>query len=372
MRETYALINLNNLKENIEEIKKVYNDYEYYIGVVKANAYGHGNKCVKVLEETGINYLAVSSLEEAIDVRKYSKLPILCFGYVNLDEIEKVIENNITLSIISYDYFNELLKLNKNINVHLKINSGMNRFGINNKEQVKEIFDKLKDSNIKLEGIYTHLATSGVNDSYYDYQIKNFEEITSLIHLNEIPIVHIFNSLALARHKKIPYTNGVRLGLMMYGFTYNVGNLSTLGNLKRKIKLHNKNISETTLTNDLKLKKVLSLYSEVININKIKKDEFVGYGAKYIASKDEFIAVIPIGHADGITESYKEVLINNKKYPIVGICMDYIMVLVDENVKLHDKVALINDKITVGEIAINDTPHHILVSITSRVERRYE
>lgn len=372
MRETYALINLNNLKENVIEIKRVYSDYKYYIGVVKANAYGHGNRCATVLEEAGINYLAVSSLEEAIDVRKYSKLPILCFGYVNIKDIDKVIENNITLTIISYDYFNELLKLNKDIKVHLKINSGMNRFGINNKEQVKEIVDKLKDSNMKLEGIYTHLATSGVNDSYYDYQIKKFEEITSLIDLKEIPIVHIFNSLGLARHKKISYTNGVRLGLMMYGFSYNVGNLSTLGSLKRKIKLHNKNISETTLTNDLKLKKVLSLYSEVVNINKIKKGEFVGYGAKYIANKDEFIAVIPIGHADGITDSYKKVIINNKEYQIVGICMDYIMVLVDNTIKLHDKVELINDNITVGMIATNDTPHHILVSLTPRIERRYE
>ena len=370
MRETYALINLNYLKENVEEIKKVYNDYKYYIGVVKANAYGHGNKCAKELEEAGINYLAVSSLEEAIDVRKYSKLPILCFGYVNLDDIDKVIENNITLTIISYDYFNELINLNKKIKVHLKINSGMNRFGINNKEQVKEIFDKTKQSNMELEGIYTHLATSGVNDSYYDYQIKQFEEITSLIDLNEIPIVHIFNSLGLARHKKIAYTNGVRLGLMMYGFSYNVGSLSTLGSIKRKIKF--KNISDITLTNNLKLKKVLSLYSEVVDINKIKKGDFVGYGAKFIANTDSYIAIIPIGHADGITDSYKNVIKKKKKYQIVGICMDYIMVLVDETVKLHDKVALINDKITVGEIASNDTPHHILVSITSRVERRYE
>ena len=372
MRETYALIDLDNLKENIKEIKRVYNDYKYYIGVVKANAYGHGIKCVKELEEAGINYLAVSSLEEAIEARKYSKLPILCFGYVDLKYIDKVIDNNITLTIISYEYYKELINLNKNIKVHLKINSGMNRFGIKDKEQVKEIVNKLKDSNMNLEGIYTHLATSGVNDIYYDYQIRQFEEITSLIDLKEIPIVHIFNSLGLARHKKLSYTNGVRLGLMMYGFSYNVGNLSTIGSIKRKIKLGNKKISNTTLTNDLKLKKVLSLYSEVININKIKKGEFVGYGANYIANADSYIAIIPIGHADGITSTYKYVDINNKRYKIVGICMDYIMVLVDKNIKLHDKVALINENITIGEIATNDTPHHILVSITPRVERRYK
>ena len=373
MRNTYALINLNNLAENIKEIKNNYNDYEYYIGVVKANAYGHGYNIIPTLEESGINYLAVSSLEEALEVRKYTKLPILCFGYVDLKSIDEVINNNITLTIISYDYYKELRKINKNIKVHLKINTGMNRFGINNKEQIKEIVNELKNSNITLEGIYTHLATSGLNDPYYDYQIKQFEELTSLIDLKEIPIVHIFNSLGLARHKKVEYTNGVRLGLMMYGFSYNI-NLNKINKLKRNIKLCGKKISPVTLTNNLKLKKVLSLYSEVININKIDKGQFVGYNAKYIAKEPSTIAIVPIGHADGITEAYKEVIINNKKYQIIGICMDYIMVLVDNSIKLHDKVELINDKITVGAIAAssNDTPHHILVSITNRVERKYE
>ena len=301
MRNTYALINLNYLSDNIKEIKTKYNDYKYYIGVVKANAYGHGDYIVNKLEESGINYLAVSSLEEAIDVRKYNKkLPILCFGYVDLKEVDKIIENDVTLSIVSYDYFNDLKKLNKNIKLHLKINSGMNRFGIKEKEEVKRIVDEIKDTNMELEGIYTHLATSGVSDIYYDMQINNFEEITSLINLEEIKMVHLFNSLALARHKKLKYANTVRLGLMMYGFTYNVGNLSTINELKRKIKLKGKIISDTTLTNDLKLKKVLSLYSEVVNINKIKKGEFVGYNASYIASKDSYIAVVSIGHADGI------------------------------------------------------------------------
>lgn len=371
MRETYALINLKYLKENIKEIKAVYNDYKYYIGVVKANSYGHGICTVSSLEEAGINYFAVSSLEEALEARKYTKLPILCFGYVNIKDIEKVIENNITLSIISYEYFKELVKLDKKITVHIKINTGMNRFGI--KENLDKIIKEIELSKLELEGIYTHLATSGVSDKYYDYQIKNFEKITKNIDLKKIKMVHIFNSLALARHKKLPYCNAVRLGLMMYGFTYNVGELNAIATLKRKIKLKGKNISETTLTNKLKLKKVLSLYSEVVNINKIEKGEFAGYNAKYIADKTSFIAVVSIGHADGITNLYKEVEINNKKYKIVGICMDYILVLVDNSIKIHDKVTIIGDKITVGNIASNlDTPQHILVSITDRVKRKYE
>lgn len=372
MRNTYALINLNNLKHNIKEIKKHYSGYKYYIGVVKANAYGHGDIVSKTLEEAGLDYLAVSSLEEALSVRKYSKLPILCFGYVDTKDIDLVIKNNITLSIISYEYYKELISIDKKFKVHLKINSGMNRFGINDKNQVKEIVESLKKSKIELEGIYTHLATSGVSDPYYDIQINNFKEITSLIDLKQIPIVHIFNSLGLARHKKLSFASGVRLGLMMYGFTYNVGKMNFINKIKRRWKLHGCKVSKTILINDLNLKKVLSLHSEVVCITNVKEGEFVGYGAKYFAPYDMPVAIVSIGHADGITECYKHVIINNKKYDIIGICMDYIMVKVDDNVKVHDKVDLINNRISIGSIANKDTPHHILVSISNRVDRKYD
>lgn len=368
MRNTYALINLKNLEDNIKEIINNY-PYEYYFGVIKANAYGHGYEVIKTMEKSGINYFCVSSLDEAIEARKYTKKPILVFGYVNTSDIDLVIKNNLTLSIISMDYFNELMKINPNIKVHLKINSGMNRFGIKDKNEVLEIVNKLKKSNMELEGIYTHLATSGVSDRFYDRQITNFEELTSLINLRDIKIVHLFNSISVARHKKLAYANGIRLGLMMYGFTFKM-NINKITELKRKI--FYKSISPTMLTNNLNLKKVLSLHSEVININKVKMNEFVGYGARHIAMEDELIAVVAIGHADGVTECYKKVMINDKIYPIVSICMDYIMVKVDNKVKLHDTVDLINDKLSIGKDITGDNPHHLLVSISNRVKRIYE
>lgn len=366
MRNTYALINKTNLYNNIKEIINNY-PYEYYFGVVKANAYGHGIDLIKTMDKAGINYFCVSSLEEAIEARNYTKKPILCFGYVSIDDLDLVIKNNITISIISFDYYKELIKVNPKIKVHLKINSGMNRFGIKDKNETLEIVNSLKKSNMELEGLYTHFATSGVSDKYYDKQVNNFEKITSLINLKDIKIVHLFNSISTVRHKKLPYANGIRLGLLMYGFSYNM-NISKLTKLKRKFCY--KNISPTMLTNELKLKKVLSLHSEVININKIEKDEFVGYGAKYIAKEDEIIAVIAIGHGDGITSCYKYVMINGKKYPIVAICMDYIMVKVDNNIKVHDKVSLICDEIQLGRDIKGDSIHHLLDSISYRVPRK--
>ena len=165
MRNTYALINLEYLKNNLKEIMDNYH-YDYYMAVVKAGAYGHGFEITKTLDKAGINYFCVATLDEALEVRKLTRKPILCFGYVN--DLDLAQKNDITLSIISYEYFEKLLKANLKIKVHLKINSGMNRFGINNKEDVLEIFNKIKNSNMELEGVYTHLATSGVSDVYYD------------------------------------------------------------------------------------------------------------------------------------------------------------------------------------------------------------
>ena len=368
MRETYALINLKYLEENIKDIIKNYS-YEYYFGVVKANCYGHGYDTIKTMDKAGINYFCVATLEEALEVRKRTNKPILCFGYVNINDLDLVIKNNITLSVISYEYFKELININPKIKVHIKINSGMNRFGIKDKEKLLEIINTLKDSNIEIEGIYTHLATSGTFDPYYDKQIENFKDITSIINLKDIKIVHVFNSLGVARHEKLSFTNGIRLGLMMYGFSYKT-TLSKIAEIKRKTIY--KNISPTILTNNLNLRKVLSLHSEVVNINKVERGEFVGYGAKYIVKENSFIAVIPIGHADGITNLYKNVMINNKLYNIVAVCMDYIMVKVDEKVKIHDKVDIINEELSISKIATSDSPHHLLVSISDRVKRKYK
>lgn len=366
MRNTYALINLSNLENNIREIIKNY-PYEYYFGVVKANCYGIGINTIKTMDKAGINYFCTATLEEAIEARNYTKKPILCFGYIDVKDMDLVIKNDITVSIISYDYYKELIKANPKIKAHLKINTGMNRFGIKDKKEVEEIVNKLKESNITLEGIYTHLATSGVSDKYYDMQIKNFEEITSLINLKDIKIVHLYNSISTVRHNKLPYANGIRFGLLMHGFSYNM-NVGKLTKIKRMFCY--RNISKTNFTNDLKLKKVLSLHSEVININKLKKNEFVGYGAKYIAKEDELIAVVSIGHADGVTPCYKNVFINDKRYPVVAVCMDYIMVKVDNTVKVHDKAILLNDKTIFGKDIVGDSIHHILVSISSRVPRK--
>ncbi|MBR3897699.1 MAG: alanine racemase [Bacilli bacterium] len=372
-RKTYALIDCDILKENIKNIKDNYK-YKYYIGVVKANAYGHGDYIVNSLIEGGINYLAASSLEECLNIRKRNKeIPILCLEKIDSDYLDICEKENITITITDMKCFKEL-DLNKNIKAHIKIDSGMNRLGFKDKNEVKEVYDNLKNSNIKLEGIYTHFGTSGMWDKHYDEAIEKFKEITSLIDLNTIPIVHLSRSLTLVTHPKIDFATGVRLGIVMYGFDQNMKEPEGLRLIKRNRYLKKYNISPISYTNNLKLKTAFSIHSTIMCTKYVKKGEYVGYGAKYTAKEDIKIAIIPIGFADGINKNSSNltVKINNKEYPIIGeIGMDMITVKIDESIKTKDKVIIFDD-VKKRAKELNLSAYCLLTSITNRVPRVYK
>lgn len=382
-RNTYLEVNCKKLKNNIINIIENYPNYSYYFGVVKANAYGHGSYIINSLIEGGINYLAVSSLEEAIKLREYNtQIPILVLEPIHLEYLEECIKNNITITIANINYFNELLKihLSNQLKIHIKLDTGMSRLGITNKEDFDKIISTINtNSNLFLEGIFTHFATSGINDKHWDNQLNKFKNITQNIDLSKIPIVHLGRSLTLVNHEKIPFCNGTRLGIAMYGMSQNMpegtGIKALLRNFKNKRIRKKLNISATTTTNNLKLSTAITLFSEVIDIKKIHKNDIVGYGALFTADNDMTIATIPIGYADGIPKNLKHVIINNKKYNIVGeMCMDMICVHVDDSVKLYDKVILIdNDKLAVKKVAneCGISSYSLFTNIGSRVPRVY-
>ena len=191
MRQTYELINLKKLENNIKTIVNSSKEYKYHIAVVKANCYGLGIKCVKSILLGGANYLAVSSLDEALKVRKITDTRILVLEPIDTKYINIANKNNITLTISSLEYLNKVK--NKIFTCHLKINTGMNRLGIGTKEELNEIYKIINESNIKIEGIYTHIYKS-TDSTLTESQFKRFENITSDIDLSKIEIVHIPNS----------------------------------------------------------------------------------------------------------------------------------------------------------------------------------
>ena len=292
----------------------------------------------------GANYLAVSSLEEALKIRKITNTRILVLEPIDTKYIDKAHKNNITLTISSLEYLNKIK--NKEFTCHLKINTGMNRLGISSNKELNEVYKIIKDSNIKLEGIYTHIYKSS-DKILTEKQFKCFESITKDIDLNEFEIIHIPNSETITNYKKKDYVNGCRMGIIMYGFS-----------------------------NNLKLESVFTLKSKIIEIKHIKKGDTVGYDGNYKATKDELIGIVPIGYADGIIRKNtgRYVYINNNRYQIVGnICMDMLFVLIDENVKLNDEVLIIKDNNHINEIAnyLDTINYEVMCDVSSRVERKY-
>ena len=148
-RKTYVEIDEDILKKNTKEVINKYNEYKYYIGVVKNNAYHHGIKVVNSLIEGGVNYLAVSSLEEAIEIRKFNNdIPILVLEPIDLDYIDDVMINKVTLTVDNLDYLKLLngLSLSYPLNIHLKIDTGMNRLGFKEKKDLNKAVKLIKEN----------------------------------------------------------------------------------------------------------------------------------------------------------------------------------------------------------------------------------
>ncbi len=349
-RNTYVEVNLKNIEENIESIIENNDSYKYYFGVVKADSYGHYDiKTVKSIIKGGCNYLAVATLDEALEIRKFNKeIPILCLGIIPRKYLKLSMKNNITVTISNQEYiknidFNELVGLK----VHIKINTGMNRLGFDKKSEFEFVYNELLKNQIEIEGIYTHIYNSCDKEDT-EKQIQKFKKITDGIDISTIQIIHIFASDALIRFPKLDFTNGCRIGIAMYGFSNDT---------------------------NLKLNSTFSLKSEVIQINEVE-DGTVGYDGAYKVNGKEKIAVIPIGYADGIIRKNtgRNVFINDKAYKIVGnICMDMLFVKVDESVKINDTVILIKDVEHIYKISkhLETIPYEVLCSISKRVPRKY-
>ena len=384
-RNTYVEINIDNIKDNVTNIINHYRGYAYYIGVVKGNTYGHGDYIINDLIACGINYLAVSSLEEALSIRKRNKdIPILCMEPINLEYIDICLKNNITITIHDYNYFKELMNLNitSNLNVHLKIDSGMNRLGIKEREEIKEIYNILmKHSYIILEGLFSHFATTGISDKIWDKQVIKFKELVSDIDLSKIPIIHMGRSLTLINHPKIDICNGIRLSIIMYGFDQTPkpkkGLKAKLRKIKAEWRIKRYHISPTTLECPIILKPAFSLYSEIMQIKKVKKNEYVGYGTVYQAKEDMLVGIVPIGYADGFNRrnTGREVVINNVRYPIIGeIGMGIIIVKIDEKVRVYDKVTLIGEGISIREVSqyLKTTVYETMCMLDQTIPRVYK
>lgn len=369
MRPTYALINLSNLKRNFLNIKKKVKNVKV-MAVVKADAYGHGVKeTVYALNSLGKkkpDYYAVAFIDEAIELRSFGITePILIFEPVFEQDAESIYRFDLIPTVFTQKHLGILIKskpsyFNRKLKVHVKVDTGMNRLGINYKDAI-DFIGKINSNYFIVDGTYTHFATSDEkNKSFANLQLKRFQKILGELKKKEINygLAHAANS-GVILDMPPAYLDMVRPGVSLYG---NYPSLET--------------------TESIKLYPVMSLISHVATLKNIDKGESVSYGRKFIAKRKTKIISLPIGYADGFSRSFTNRfsgIIKGKFYSQIGtVTMDRIMFdIKHDNIKVGDEVVLLGRKnkleITNWDWCkkLNTIPYEITCGISKRVRRVY-
>lgn len=365
-----AIIDLDAIAYNMTNIKSKVGKETGIIGIIKADAYGHGSvEISKVILENGADWLAVAVVDEGINLRKNGiAAPILLLGYTPELRLEDVVNNGFIQTVYTYKTAKKLsdvaVRLGKTAVIHIKIDTGMGRIGYRvNEASADEIVKISELPNIEVNGMFTHFSTADEKDKDYTLnQYKKFVQMDALLRERglEIPIKHAANSAAIMDFDNMMF-NMVRPGIILYG-AYP---------------------SEEVDKDNLSIKPAMSVKTHVSYVKEVNEGDYISYGRKYQAVGKRIIATIPVGYADGFMRAYSnggKVLIKGECAPIVGrICMDQFMVDVTDikDVQINDEVVLIgkqgNKEITVDFIAsILDTINYeVFCTLSKRVPRQY-
>lgn len=341
-RDTILEVNLDHFEHNYNYFKDALNKSVFT--VVKANAYGLGAVTIAQVAVTlGTDYLCTATLDEALELRNNGiQHPILVMGHTDIENLNIALKHHITITIASLEWAQALSKQPlSGLKLHLKINTRMNRLGVTSLEEAQEVLNLLQHHEI--EGIFTHYYSKDVKA--IDADFITFKSIVDQLN-HHFKWIHASNSYA-ALHYPEHYTNAARIGIGLYGGT-----------------------------NDAQLKNVACFKTKVKTIRKINCNSSVSYDGIDTVKTGDLIAVLPIGYADGFSrlQQGSNVIINHKPYPIIGaICMDQMMVKIDDTVSINDIVELFGQQISIQIRAqLQQTiSYEILTSISRRVPRTY-
>ncbi len=370
VRPAWAEINLDNLAHNMREIRKLTKPDALVTAVIKADGYGHGaTKITKTLLENGADRFAVAVIDEAIELRNSEvNVPILVLGYTSPQRAEEVLQYDIEQTVYSMEVAEALSKeasrVNKISKIHIKIDSGMGRIGLQPNNDTIEIIKKIYNMpHIVIEGIFTHFAIADeVDKTYTNQQFEKFSWVCNELEKAGIHIrlKHCGNSATIIDLPQM-HENMVRAGIILYGLAP----------------------SNDVELQKLELKQVMSLKARVTHVKEISEGQSVSYGRKFIASKTSKIASLPLGYADGYTRLLSgkaEALIKGIRVPVIGrICMDQCMIEVTgiEDVNVGDEVVLFGEQgqsfISIDELAekLGTINYEIVCMIARRVPRVY-
>ena len=373
LNRTEARIDLARLSHNFKEIKKYTGDANI-IAVVKADGYGHGGSVVAGLfEKLGASILAVACLDEALELRTNGiTAPVMILGATPVHFASLLAKHNIIQSVHSLAYAEELsraaIALRKTITVHIKLDTGMSRFGLyaHSKNTEAAADEALEISNLDgllTEGIFTHFAEAENSDtSCTDEQFESFMSVVDILKSRgkTFKFCLCANSAAVVNYKRA-HLDCVRPGLLLYGYSPT----------DKPIK-------------GLDLKPALTFKSLVADVRHIQKGDSVSYNRRFIAERDMRIAVVCCGYADGISRALSNrgfFLINGHRAPIIGnVCMDLTLVDVSDipDVNPFDEAVIFGEQgegnISPCELAAlsGTISYELLTSITKRVPRTYQ
>lgn len=369
LRRTWAEINLDAIAYNYRKIKEKIGKDVKFLGVVKADAYGHGSVQVsRLLAEEGADYLAVSSADEALELRVNGiKMPILILGHTPKEQVEELIKYDITQAVTckakADEYSSEAVKCGGTLKIHIKVDTGMSRLGYLCDDGlfdtgVAGIVEACNLPGLYAEGIFTHFAEADeFGDAADDYTKHQFELFNNVIKAVEekgvhFAIRHCANTGAVARFPET-YLDMVRPGLLLYGY----------GEFARK----------------MGLKPAMTLKTTVSTIKIYPEGTAISYGGIYVTDKKTRIGVLPYGYADGFLRSLSnKCSLYTKEGPASlrgKICMDMCMIDITDmmTVDVGSEVEVFGEKNPIEELSsiAGTIPYELTCAVSKRVPRMY-
>ena len=365
----YADVYLDRIVSNVESLMSNAAENVKAMAVVKADGYGHGDVAVaKAVYDKVFGY-AVATLDEAVNLRENGiDKPILILGFVNPDEYEVLVDNEVAATVFDYETARQLdevaAKLGKKAICHIKLDTGMRRIGLEPDDTGIETVKQIKAlENVAASGIFTHFATADEADkATAKAQYECFEKFVRKLEAENITFEykHCANSAAVIDMPET-YNDMVRLGIAMYGMYP----------------------SDEVIKKRVHLRPALELKSHVTMVKTVPAGEPVSYGGTFVTDKPTTIATISVGYGDGYPRALSSkgyVLIRGKKAPIIGrVCMDQMMADVTgiTDIQRNDVVTLIgkdgDNVITVEEIAelAGTFNYEFVCDLNKRIPRNY-
>ena len=362
-KRTWAEISLSNIEHNYRTMRAHLPSETRFLGVVKADAYGHGALRVSsLLENIGCDYLATATIDEAAQLRDSGiTTPIMIFGSTPGACADDLVTYGITQSVSTLGdaiaYSEAAVRLGKMMKVHIKLDSGMGRLGFS-RPGLKDALAVFNLPGLDVEGVFTHFATSEITDDAYTVnQLSAFMESVNYLEYSsghKFKIRHCANSAGMLNYSEA-YLDMIRPGIALYGINPDKG------------------------VPEWGLRPAMSLKTRIALIRDLPAGECVSYGRTFTAETDRRIAVIPIGYADGlhrVLSNKLEVMLHGSRVRQIGnICMDMCMIDITDisSASVGDVVTVFGDGVPVSELALKagTISYEILCSLSPRVPRIY-